>query len=64
MYVCMYIYMYVCNGFTSEVYKFAYPAAMSSLHGKEEDNGDFKKTYCMAEKLWKTTEDVCGLVAE
>jgi len=35
------------HGFTSEVYKFAYPAAMNALHGKEEDNGDFKKTYIL-----------------
>ena len=38
------------------------PTAMSTLRGEEEQRTRviFKKTYCMTEKLWKTTGDVCA----
>ena len=34
--MCMYVCMYVCNGFTGEVYQFVYPAAVSALRSKVE----------------------------
>ena len=35
MYVFIYVFMFVCNGFTTEVYEFMYPPARAPLGALE-----------------------------